>query len=136
MHMPTFEKMRRRAMPPQVDHMIVIVRMLVLQSLYNLSDEQVEYRVRDRLRSALSIFSMAASVLPNVVGAFDHFESLFRRTKKNGALRQWIKIEAVDQRSIFERLPPPCSGNASPSTLICTSRMERSAGRYVLAQCP
>jgi IS5 family transposase len=69
-------------MPPQVDHVIVIFRMLVLQSLYNLSDEQVEYRVRDRLsftlrldfggrhsrwhgrlRSALSILSMAASVL-------------------------------------------------------------------------
>ena len=36
-------------MPPQVDHVIVIFRMLVLQSLYNLFDEQVEYRVRDRL---------------------------------------------------------------------------------------
>src|SRR5665647_1712632 len=28
---------------------IVMFRMLVLQSLYNLSDEQVEYQVRDRL---------------------------------------------------------------------------------------
>ncbi len=28
---------------------IVVFRMLVLQSLYNLSDEQVEYQVRDRL---------------------------------------------------------------------------------------
>ena len=28
---------------------IVMFRMLVLQSLYNLSDEQVEYEVRDRL---------------------------------------------------------------------------------------
>ena len=30
---------------------IVMFRMLVLQSLYNLSDEQIEYQVRDRLRS-------------------------------------------------------------------------------------
>src|SRR4051794_24080164 len=29
---------------------LVMFRMLVLQSLYNLSDEQVEYQVRDRLR--------------------------------------------------------------------------------------
>ena len=28
---------------------IVLFRMLILQSLYNLSDEQVEYQVRDRL---------------------------------------------------------------------------------------
>ena len=28
---------------------IVMFRMLVLQSLYNLSDEQVEYQVRDRM---------------------------------------------------------------------------------------
>jgi IS5 family transposase len=28
---------------------VVMFRMLVLQSLYNLSDEQVEYQVRDRL---------------------------------------------------------------------------------------
>jgi transposase, IS5 family len=28
---------------------IVMLRMLVLQSLYNLSDEQVEFQVRDRL---------------------------------------------------------------------------------------
>jgi transposase, IS5 family len=28
---------------------MVMFRMLVLQSLYNLSDEQVEYQVRDRL---------------------------------------------------------------------------------------
>ena len=28
---------------------IVMFRMLVLQSLYNLSDEQIEYQVRDRL---------------------------------------------------------------------------------------
>lgn len=28
---------------------LVLFRMLVLQSLYNLSDEQVEYQVRDRL---------------------------------------------------------------------------------------
>ena len=28
---------------------LVMFRMLVLQSLYNLSDEQVEYQVRDRL---------------------------------------------------------------------------------------
>jgi transposase, IS5 family len=28
---------------------VVTFRMLVLQSLYNLSDEQVEYQVRDRL---------------------------------------------------------------------------------------
>jgi len=27
----------------------VLFRMLILQSLYNLSDEQVEYQVRDRL---------------------------------------------------------------------------------------
>src|ERR1035438_5406133 len=30
---------------------IVMFRMLALQSLYNLSDEQVEYQVRDRLSS-------------------------------------------------------------------------------------
>ena len=28
---------------------LVLFRMLVLQSLYNLSDEQIEYQVRDRL---------------------------------------------------------------------------------------
>ena len=28
---------------------IVLFRMLILRSLYNLSDEQVEYQVRDRL---------------------------------------------------------------------------------------
>ena len=28
---------------------ILLFRMLILQSLYNLSDEQVEYQVRDRL---------------------------------------------------------------------------------------
>ena len=28
---------------------MVLFRMLILQSLYNLSDEQVEYQVRDRL---------------------------------------------------------------------------------------
>ena len=31
---------------------LVLFRMLVLQSLYNLSDEEVEYQVRDRLSSS------------------------------------------------------------------------------------
>src|SRR6187551_4052643 len=34
---------------------IVMLRMLVLQSLYNLSDEQVEFQVRDRLSFTRSL---------------------------------------------------------------------------------
>src|SRR6266567_7879182 len=51
---------------------IVMFRMLVLQSLYNLSDEQVEYQVRDRL--SFTRFEGAASVL--VQGQLIHLNSL------------------------------------------------------------
>jgi IS5 family transposase len=44
---PADEK-RSNAGRKRID-VIVMFRMLVLQSLYNLSDEQVEYQVRDRL---------------------------------------------------------------------------------------
>ena len=44
---PANEKKRPPATKP-IDVMVMF-RMLVLQSLYNLSDEQVEYQVRDRL---------------------------------------------------------------------------------------
>src|ERR1700692_3428339 len=44
---PVREKKRNPGRKP-IDVM-VMYRMLVLQSLYNLSDEQVEYQVRDRL---------------------------------------------------------------------------------------
>ena len=103
--------MRRRAMPAASGYVIVIFRMLVLQSLYNLSDEQVEYRVRDRLSFTRFLRLGFEDGIPvgtagsaphcpscqwrhpccaNVVGAFDHFESLFRRTKTRRA-------EAIDQ---------------------------------------
>src|SRR4029077_3977553 len=41
---------------------LVLLRMLVLQSLYNLSDDQIEYQGRDRL-------SFTRFVGPGVVGA-------------------------------------------------------------------
>src|SRR6202050_4430901 len=44
---PVSEKKRTAGRKP-IDVMVMF-RMLVLQSLYNLSDEQVEYQVRDRL---------------------------------------------------------------------------------------
>src|SRR3954463_14397051 len=44
---PSDEKKRNAGRKP-ID-VLVMFRMLVLQSLYNLSDEQVEYQVRDRL---------------------------------------------------------------------------------------
>ena len=47
MRTPADEKKSNAGRKP-ID-VIVMFRMLVLQSLYNLSDEQVEYQVRDRL---------------------------------------------------------------------------------------
>ena len=44
---PEAEKKSRAGRKPL--DALVLVRMLVLQALYNLSDEQIEYQVRDRL---------------------------------------------------------------------------------------
>ena len=44
---PTAERKSKAGRKP-IDA-IVMFRMLVLQTLYNLSDEQIEYQVRDRL---------------------------------------------------------------------------------------
>ena len=44
---------------------IVLFRMLILQSLYNLSDEQVEYQVRDRLSFTRFLTSGVEDCIPD-----------------------------------------------------------------------
>ncbi len=44
---------------------IVLFRMLILQSLYNLSDEQVEYQVRDRLSFTRFLTSGIEDCIPD-----------------------------------------------------------------------
>ena len=44
---------------------IMLFRMLILQSLYNLSDEQVEYQVRDRLSFARFLTSGIEDCIPD-----------------------------------------------------------------------
>ena len=66
---------------------IVLFRMLILQSLYNLSDEQVEYQVRDRLsfshsmreKSARAALNRTPSANGAAVPASDHL-SIARRS--------------------------------------------------------
>src|SRR5450432_1406210 len=60
---------------------MVMFRMLVLQSLYNLSDEQVEYQVRDRLSFTLFLWLGIEDSIPDGTTLW-----LFRETLANAGL--------------------------------------------------
>ncbi len=64
---------------------IVLFRMLILQSLYNLSDEQVEYQVRDRLSFTRSLTSGIEDCIPD-------------------GTTLWLFREKLAQAGIIERL--------------------------------
>jgi transposase, IS5 family len=64
---------------------IVLFRMLILQSLYNLSDEQVEYQVRDRLSFTRFLTSGIEDCIPD-------------------GTTLWLFREKLAQAGIIERL--------------------------------
>jgi hypothetical protein len=73
---------------------IVMFRMLVLQSLYNLSDEQIEYQVRDRLSFTRFLGLGIEDSIPDGDVAVrealcEAAASLLLRVRKWSALRAW-----------------------------------------------
>ena len=72
---------------------VVMFRMLVLQSLYNLSDEQVEYQVRDRLSFTRFLGLGIEDGIPDGTTLW-----LFRETLAKAGL-----IEKLFERSIWRR---------------------------------
>jgi len=72
-------------------------RMLVLQSLYNLSDEQVEYQVRDRLSFTRFLWLGIEDSIPDGTTLW-----LFRETLAKAGLIEKL-FERFGQHSIWRR---------------------------------
>ena len=85
---------------------IVMFRMLVLQSLYNLSDEQIEYQVRDRLSftrflrlgiedsipdgTTLWLFRETLAKAGLIAKLFERFGSIWKRRATSLAAARWL----------------------------------------------
>jgi transposase, IS5 family len=97
----------------------VLLRMLVLQSLYNLSDEQIEYQVRDRL-------------------SFTRFLGLGIEDSVPGATTLWLFREKLAKAGLFDKLFErfgqhleakdyiACGGQMVDATIVAVPRQRNS----------
>jgi hypothetical protein len=86
---------------------IVLFRMLILQSLYNLSDEQVEYQVRDRLSFSHSMREKTACAALNRTQV--HTVEPRRRQISCQLLADPHRLTITQQKRYCSRCPLECS---------------------------
>ena len=90
---------------------IVLFRMLILQSLYNLSDEQVEYQVRDRLSFTRFLTSGIEDCIPDGTTLWLFREKLAQAgiiERLFDCFDQHSRRMAISLAAVRSSMPPSC----------------------------